>query len=100
LTPGERLLIQRRRTAKNQTEAARFYDLSDWQYRQCEADEARTIPAPPLGKLRPHEACMIMRRRAGMKRTELAAKIGVSGWWLTQMERGQVPAKRLVEFWS
>jgi len=100
LNTGERLLIERRRNGQNQTKAAYSYDLSEWQYRQCEANESDRIPAPPLGRLRDYEACMIMRRRAGLKRTELAAQLGISGWWLTRMERGQIPAERLVAFWS
>lgn len=100
LTPGERLLVERRRAGQNQTEAARSYDLSEWRYRQCEADKSDAIPLTPIGKLQDHEACMLMRRRAGMKRTELAAKLGISGWWLTRMERGQIPADRLVAYWA
>ena len=100
LTTGERLLIERRRIGQNQTEAATAYGLSEWQYRQCEEDKSDRIPAPPLGKLQDYEACTLMRRRAGLKRTELARKLGISGWWLTRMERGQIPADRLVEFWS
>tara|TARA_R110000764_G_scaffold36736_2_gene82005 strand:+ start:31146 stop:31448 length:303 start_codon:yes stop_codon:yes gene_type:complete len=100
LNPGERLLIERRRAGQNQTAAAAAYDLSEWQYRQCEAGESDRIPAPALGRLQAFEACMLMRRRAGLKRTELAAQLGISGWWLTRMERGQIPADRLVTFWS
>jgi len=100
LNTGERLLIERRRAGQNQTEAAAAYDLSEWQYRQCEANESDRIPAPPLGRLQDFEACMIMRRRAGLKRTELAAQLEISGWWLTRMERGQVNPERLVTFWS
>lgn len=100
VTPGERLLIERRRAGQNQTEAAASYDLSEWQYRQCEADRSNAIPVTPIGRLQAHESCMLMRRRAGMKRTELAVQVGISGWWLTRMERGQIPADRLVAFWS
>lgn len=100
LSPGERLLVERRREDKNQTEAADAYSISEWQYRQCEADRSDMIPAPPIGKLQPHEACVLMRRRAGMKRTELSKALGISDWWLTRMERGQIPADRIVEYWS
>jgi len=100
LTTGERLLIERRRAGQNQTQAAHAYDLSEWRYRQCEADEADLIASPPLGRLQIHEACVIMRRRVGMKRTDLAEQLDISCWWLTQMERGQIPADRLVTYWS
>tara|TARA_R110002167_G_scaffold143958_2_gene333640 strand:- start:2983 stop:3303 length:321 start_codon:yes stop_codon:yes gene_type:complete len=100
VTNGERLLIERRRADQNQTAAATSYDVSEWQYRQCESDESDRIPAPPIGKLRDYESAMLMRRRQGMKRTELAAELGISGWWLTRMERGQIPADRLVNYWS
>jgi DNA-binding transcriptional regulator YiaG len=100
LTTGERILIDRRRQGLNQTAAAATYELSEWQFRQCEADESDIISPPALGRLQPNEACMLMRRRAGMKRTELAAKLGISGWWLTRMERGEISADRLVTFWS
>ena len=100
VTDGERLLIERRRADQNQTQAAASYDVSEWQYRQCEADESDRIPRTTIGKLRDYESAMLMRRRQGMKRTELAAELGISGWWLTRMERGQIPADRLVNYWS
>jgi len=61
---------------------------------------SRSCPRIRIGKLKPHEAAVTMRRRWGFKRTELAKQIGVSCWWLTQMERGRVNPKRLVEFWG
>lgn len=100
ITPGERLLIERRRSFQTQAEAARYYGLSEWCYRQCESDKSNALPLTPIGRLQAHESCMLMRRRAGMKRTELAIEVGISGWWLTRMERGQIPADRLVSYWS
>ena len=101
LTLSERLLLSRRRDGNTQTQAAAKWGISEWDYRMRESGQ-RNDECPPvrLQGVQPHEACFLMRRRAGIKRTELANTMDVSCWWLTQMERGKVNPKRLIEFWS
>ena len=101
LIASERLIIDRRRRGLTQEQAAQAWGFSEWHYRMLEAGKReRSCPRIRIGKLKPHEAAFTLRRREGLKRTELAVKVGVSCWWLTQMERGRVNPKRLIEFWS
>jgi DNA-binding Xre family transcriptional regulator len=101
LNPSERLLIDRRRRGLTQTQASQAWGFTEWHFRMLEAGNRQSVcPRVRIGKLKPHESAFLMRRRKGIKRTELAKMIGISCWWLTQMERGQVNSKRLIEFWS
>lgn len=99
LTPSERLLVYRRRCGHTQTQAAQERGFTEWHYRMMEAGN-RTCPSVYIGKMKLYESAVILRRRLKIKRTTLAKMIGISCWWLTQMERGQVNPKRLIEFWS
>ena len=101
LTKGERLMIQRRRDNRSQSEMATFLGVSLYRYRLWEAGEGLAdAPLLALGRLRDFEACVIRRRRAGVDAKELAQELNVSRWWLTQMEYGQAPADRLVSYWQ
>jgi len=99
LARHERLLIWRRRADLNQAQAADYFDITTWAYRQAENGEG-DVPAVKIGKLAPNEAAVILRRREGMSRTALAKALDVSPWWLTQMERGQQDPQRLIDYWS
>ena len=101
LAPSERLITYRRRTGLTQTQASQEWGFTEWHYRMLEAGNRQSFCQRVwIGKLKPHESAFLMRRRYGYKRTDLAKMIGVSCWWLTQMERGRVNPKRLIEFWS
>lgn len=101
MTSSEKLLVDRRRRGATQTEAALMWGFSEWHYRMLEAGNRESVcPRVRIGKLKPNESAFLSRRRLGLKRTELAERIGVSSWWLTQMERGAVNPKRLIDFWS
>ena len=101
LTSAERLVLHRRRLGITQHEAAGLLSITAWSYRQLE-EGSRTPdrPEPTLDKLKEHEICFILRRRAHRSRTSVAKSVGVSECWLTQMERGRVPATRLIEYWT
>lgn len=101
LTPSERLLVYRRRRGLTQTQAAEVWGATEWHYRMMEAgNRPAACPKVYIGKLKPYESAFLSRRRLRIKRTTLAVMIGISCWWLTQMERGRVNPKRLIEFWS
>ena len=100
LTAAERLLIDRRRAGATQVDAAAHWGVSAWTYRMWESGQReKDIPEPTLGRLTEVEGCVILRRRTGLSRTALAKLVSISEWWLTQMERGRIPADRLIEFW-
>lgn len=105
LTPGERLLILRRREKKGQREFAEEYGITLYCYRQLELDQECRY-APPdvmLHDVHPYEVCFIRRTRAGITLTEFARTLGVSRWWLCEMEYGNAnfaAFDRLVAYWE
>lgn len=100
LEAHERLLINRRKAEMTQVQAAEFWDVTPWVYRQWESGaDTNNIPTPGIGRITPVEACVVMRTRLGYSRKRLASLLGISPWWLTQMERGRIAATRLVNFW-
>jgi DNA-binding XRE family transcriptional regulator len=100
LTPGEKLVIQRRRDGTSQVKAAKKAKVSLFVYRQWEQDVEKPTTVPKVGKLEDHEQCYVMRRRAGWTAQELADELEVCRWWLCQMERGQQDTQPLVDFWQ
>lgn len=100
LTTDQRLVVQRRRLGETQDEAAARWGVSPWAYRCWERGGNGAPTGIRLGRLADHESCFLMRRHWGMSRKECAAAMGISQGWLTQMERGQVCAEKLAEFWS
>lgn len=101
LTSAERLLLHRRRLGITQHEAAELLRITAWSYRKLEeGSRLPHRPEPTLDNLKEYEACLILRRRANLSRSSVAKSVGVSECWLTQMERGRVPANRLIEYWN
>tara|TARA_R110002167_G_C12707228_1_gene655130 strand:- start:29673 stop:29936 length:264 start_codon:yes stop_codon:yes gene_type:complete len=82
-----------------QVEAAKFWDVTPWVYRQWELGIGDDIPTPGIGRITPVESCVVMRTRLGYSRKRLASLLGISPWWLTQMERGRIDATRLITYW-
>lgn len=102
LTNGERLSIARRRKGRTQEQEATARRVSLNAYKQAEADaeNAPSIRAPAIGKVKPHEACRVLRVRKGLTLAKLSTKLGISEWWLCLIERGQAPIGRLLKFWK
>ena len=101
LTPGERLVIVRRRDKKNQTERASEYGMTRQAYAAWEANIDVPIPViPVVGPLAPHEVAFLYRRRSGLTRTEVAVGVGKSPHWVTLMERGEVDCSPLMGYWE
>lgn len=105
LTPGERLLLERRRLGETKPAAADRYGVSLYRYGQWERDDpaARAVSDVPrprgLLRLEFHEASFLLRRRAGVTVEAFAAAAGMSAWWLTRIERGQEKPALLAAFW-
>lgn len=102
LTPGETLLIWRRRKGLGQVDAAAELRVHVDRYRAWEADALPKVPTRHTGPVQPHEKCYLMRRRQRPKMTQmaLAARLGVTRLWVIQMEDGVAPADRLRNFWK
>lgn len=102
LTPtrGESLLIWRRREGLHQIKAAKAFEVSADKYREWEADRSPgDQPRMHIGQLKLHELCLLRRRRKGMTQREVAVKMGCTRLWVIQMENGEAPIDRLLEFW-
>lgn len=102
LTRGERLRIYRLRRGETQGAAAKRMVVMPYIYHQWEVDGECAGPVCPnvaVGPLRGHEWCMIARLRTKLTQRQVAEKIGFSRNWTLQMERGEQPWERLVEFW-
>jgi len=100
LTPPETLLVWRRRAGYNQYEAAQHHGVTVNKYRRWEAGYGPSPRAKNLGELKDHEKCVIARRRSGKTQDDLAKDLNLSRLWIIEMEKGNVPADRLVEYWE
>lgn len=100
LANGLRLIIDRRRKALTQAQAAKKYKVSLFRYRAWEVDEATGVPDVAIGVLAPHERCYVERISRGVSLAAQAKKMGISRWWLRQMERGTANPERLIAYWS
>lgn len=99
-TPGERLLICRRRKNHGQVEEAAEYGVHPDLYREWEADRGGEIPRVLPGELKPHEVCLLLRRRAKMTQNQLARLMKCTRLWVIQMENGDAPVDRLTTYWG
>ena len=101
LSPGQKLLIYRRRLGETQAEAARRLRMPESSYCCAELDQQHgwKIDAPRLGRLREHEKCLIFRLRRGWSQDWVARAIGCSRYWFGKMERGEVNPGTLVNYW-
>lgn len=101
LTPGERLLIHRRRLGLNQREAARRCNISMTRYSLWERGQAvPTVDVPTIDELLPHERAMLYRRRCGTTQGDVATELGLCRWWVNLMERGERPCDLLIDYWE
>ena len=100
-TRGESLLLERRRKAENQLQAAARYGVHVDTYRAWETDERpEDVPHYNAGHLKPHEVCLLRRRRAGLTQREVAAAIGMTRLWIMKMELGEASIDRLKGYWE
>lgn len=97
LSPGERMLVWRKRARLSQQAMAELHGLTRTFYGRLERDQVEATIGVTLGTLRPHEEAMILRRRAGMTQKEVASTIGLSRHWVSKMETGNAACERLRE---
>ena len=103
LSPGERLLLDRRRRGESQVQAAARRGISHTAYGLMERDSekgTRGVEVLEIGELKAHERCLLYRRRAGYTQARVAKELQVCRWWLNQMERGAVSCDLLVWYWE
>lgn len=99
LTPGEALVLSRRRADMTQQEAADTFGASFDVYRSWEVGGV-DCPKMQLGFLLLHEQCFVLRRRAGLRIADVARATGLSNAWVGECERGEVPVSdQLVAWW-
>lgn len=100
-TRGESLLLERRRKAENQLQAAARYGVHVDTYRAWETDERpEDVPPYNAGHLKPHEVCLLRRRRSGKTQREVAAALGMTRLWVIKMELGEASVDRLKGYWE
>jgi hypothetical protein len=101
LTPGEQLLIWRRRMGWNQSLAAAHYGVSLFNYKLAEYDKPREFKYKKYNfTLRPYEKCLIYRKRSGKKQKEVAKEFGIGRYWLRLQEIGEVKCVKLLDWWE
>lgn len=102
LTPGETLLIWRRRMEWTQAEAANYYGVSIFRLKLAEYDKAKDFPYKNNLKitLRPNEKCLLYRKRAKLTQPQVATEFGIGRYWLRLQETGKVPCARLLSWWE
>ncbi len=103
LSPGESLLIWRRRKGWNQGEAARYYKVSLALYKSAEYDmlESFKVKHKVLHlSLTDPEKCLLYRRRDGRTQLEVAKALGIGREWMRLQELGKVPCGKLLRYWQ
>ncbi len=102
LTPGETLILWRKRRKWNQEKAAKHYKVSVFDYKLAEYDVAQEFKYRriELKEVKDHERCFIYRRRFGMTQAEVAPKVGIGKYWLRELELGKAPCSRLLTWWE
>lgn len=99
LSPGEKLLIWRKRMGYSQMEAASYFDVFYFVYKMAEYGVAKDFPYKKIKiTLRPHEKCLILRKRMGKTQREIAEDFGICREWMIQQERGEVDCTKLLEW--
>lgn len=102
LTPGEKLMIWRRRQGWNQATAAEHFGISIFALKLAEYDKKgdiakfRDIPFT----LRNYEKCVIYRKRSGKTQPEIGVLIGIGREWLRMQELGEVSCNKLLAWWE
>ena len=111
LSPGERLLIDRRRRSERQLHAAARFGITRMAYGRWERDKEEgdwpsPCPIPPqeeIGDLKPPELCMLHRLRAGKKQREVAEAFKTCRWTIVRIELGlasETITKSLLNYWE
>jgi DNA-binding XRE family transcriptional regulator len=96
----ERLLIQRRRANKTQSEAAQYHGVSLSTYGIWERSECKKAPKVKISVLAAHECCLLYRKRANYTQRKVAKELGISRYWLNKMEMGHEPCDDLLWYWE
>ncbi len=110
LSPGESLLIARRRRELRkggklcrvtQHDASETHGTTLGTYGLWERDAEPPIGLiKPVGRLTSYERCLIYRRRVSMSQMEVAREMRRSRAWINQMECGVVPCDELLCYWE
>ncbi len=101
LTPGEKLLIWRKRLNWNQEQAASYFGVSRFTYQLAEYDKSKDFQYPSFKlTLKPWELCVLYRKRSGKTQRQLAGEIGISPDWFRQQESGKIPCLKLLDWWE
>lgn len=100
VTPGEKLIIERRRRGESQAEAARRLGTNETYVFLMESkkynDGMVTVSVP----VKDHERCFLYRRRSGKTTREVCKALGIDYNVLALMEKGKMPAHTLAEYWE
>lgn len=101
-TPGELLLVWRRRLKWNQTQAAKYYKVSIFNYKLAEYDKLKNFKYEEFKfwPLHDYEKCVIYRKRSGKTQIELGRELGVGRYWIRLQELGSVPCRKLIAYWE
>lgn len=101
LTPGELLVLHRRRLGESQTEAAKRLGVGRKLCALWEIDAKEYIGAlPDIDAVADHEVVFILRRRSGKSRADMVKAVGINRTWLTAMERGDMDCSPLKDYWK
>lgn len=101
LTPGELLVLHRRRLDESQTEAAKRLGVGRKLCALWEIDAKEYIGAlPDIDAVADHEVVFILRRRSGKSRADMVKAVGINRTWLTAMERGDMDCSPLKDYWK
>ena len=100
VSPGEKMLIDRRRRGENQADTAKRLDTNLTYYALEELDKYDDDPVMTTMRLKGHERCILHRRRSGKPQSEIAEVLGVARYSVNLMEHGTLSARMLVDYWE
>jgi transcriptional regulator with XRE-family HTH domain len=100
LTPGESLLVARRRAGLSQQALGGIYGVGAGRVKKWE-DDRSDVPPVSLGQIEAREWCFILRRREGLTHHQVAEQLGLKAKWVHRAERGErANAAPLILFWE
>ena len=99
-TPGERLLIWRRRNGTSIPEACTIFETSKTIIKKWEQGERHDVPYVELYMLQAWERCFLVRYRNRISLVTMAITMGVHRDTITHWERGRKDWTKLADYWQ
>lgn len=99
-TPGERLILWRRRKNFTQRQAAKIFEISPHIVSMWEQGTKHNAPYIELYVIREYERCFLVRYRNQLPIKVMATTLGVSSILFSRWERGIGRFEKLIDYYE